>query len=54
MNENKIAEYRTQAGACAAKAQAATDELSKLFYQKLADDWRELVAKLESGYHRNW
>jgi hypothetical protein len=54
MNESKIAEFRSEADACAVKAEAATDETSKLFYAKLAEDWHALATKLECGHVSNW
>lgn len=54
MNESKIAEFRSEADICAAKAEAAMDETSKLFYIKLENDWLELARKLERGYFTNW
>ena len=50
MNESKIAEFRSQADMCTAKAEAAADETAKLFYIKLGNDWLELASKLERGY----
>jgi hypothetical protein len=54
MNESKIAEFRGEADACKAKAEAASDETSKLFYIKLGYEWLELAKKLERGYFTNW
>lgn len=54
MNEGKIAEFRSEADVCAAKAEAAADETSKLFYMKLGNDWLELARKLERGYFTDW
>jgi hypothetical protein len=54
MNESKIAEFRSQADMCTAKAEAATDETSKLFYIKLGNDWLELASKLERGCFTDW
>lgn len=54
MSESKIAEFRNEADGCAAKAEAATDETSKLFYMKLGVEWLELAKKLERGQFTNW
>jgi hypothetical protein len=54
MNESKIAEFRSQAEMCTAKAEAAIDETSKLFYMKLRNEWLELAKKLEHGYFSDW
>jgi hypothetical protein len=54
MNESKIAEFRRQADLCTAKADAATDETSKLFYIKLRNEWLELARKLERGHFPDW
>ena len=54
MNESKIAEFRSQANMCTAKAEAATDEISKLFYIKLGNEWLELANKLERGHFTDW
>ena len=54
MNEIKIAEFRSEANGCAEKAEAATDEASKLFYIRLGNEWLELASKLERGYFTNW
>jgi hypothetical protein len=54
MNESKIAEFRSEAEMCTAKAEAATDETSKLFYMKLRSEWLELAKKLERGYFSDW
>jgi hypothetical protein len=53
-NESKIAEFRSEADVCTAKAETAPDEASKLFYVKLGNDWRELASKLERGYFTDW
>ncbi|MEP7172086.1 MAG: hypothetical protein ABI705_01225 [Aestuariivirga sp.] len=54
MNESTIAEFRSQADMCIAKAEAAADETAKLFYIKLGNDWLELASKLERGYFIDW
>ena len=54
MSESKISEFRSEAYLCAAKAEAATDETSKLFYIKLGNEWLELAKKLERGHFTNW
>ena len=54
MRESKIAEFRSEAEVCAAKAEAATDETSKLFYIKLGNEWLGLAKKLERGCFTNW
>lgn len=54
MHESKIAEFRSQADLCAAKAEAATDEISKHFYIKLGNEWLKLASKLEGGYFTDW
>lgn len=54
MIESKIAEFRSEADECAAKAEAATDETSRLFYMKLGVEWLELAKKLERGHFTSW
>ncbi len=54
MNENRIAEFRKEANTCAAKAEAATDATSKLFYARLAKGWLTLITMLERDTVSGW
>jgi len=54
MNENRIAEFRKEANTCAAKAEAAIDATSKLFYASLAKGWLTLITRLERGTVSGW
>ena len=46
MNEAKIAEYRAEAAACAARAAEEYDIESKTRWTRLAQDWSKLADNL--------
>ena len=54
MNESRIAEFRDEANTCTAKAEAATDATSKIFYTGLANGWLELITRLERDTVSGW